>query len=43
MYERALRIYEKVLGPNHPRTTIALDNVVGLMRDLGEHEGDRHL
>jgi tetratricopeptide (TPR) repeat protein len=31
LYERALAIREQVLGPNHPETALALNNLAGLL------------
>jgi tetratricopeptide (TPR) repeat protein len=36
LFERALAIYEKVLGPEHPDTATSLDNLALLLRDRGD-------
>lgn len=36
LFERALEIYENVLGPEHPYTAVSLNNLAGLL----EHQGD---
>ncbi|MEW2611698.1 FxSxx-COOH system tetratricopeptide repeat protein [Streptomyces sp. NPDC047880] len=35
--ERALRITESALGPDHPDTALRLDNLAGSLGDLGRH------
>jgi tetratricopeptide (TPR) repeat protein len=35
LYQRALVIYETLLGPEHPRTAISLNNLAGLYRAQG--------
>ena len=32
LYQRALKIREKALGPEHPDTAISLNNLAGFMR-----------
>ena len=34
LYERALAIREKALGPEHPNTASSLNNLASLLRDL---------
>jgi tetratricopeptide (TPR) repeat protein len=36
LYERALAIQEKVLGPEHPDTTLSLNNLARLLHDQGD-------
>ncbi len=43
LYERALAIKEKVLGPEHPQTALALNNLAHLLQDQGDLEGARRL
>ncbi len=43
LYERALEIYEKVLGPEHPDTASSLNNLAGLLKDQGEYAEARPL
>lgn len=38
LYERALEIFEKVLGPEHPYTTIGLNNLALLYHEQGGYE-----
>ena len=35
LYEKALAIREKTLGPNHPDVAVSLNNLAGLYHDLG--------
>ena len=35
LYRRALSIFERALGPQHPRVGVCLDNYAGLLRKLG--------
>ena len=35
MYERALQIREKALGPEHPDTVTSLNNLAALHQDMG--------
>ena len=35
LFQRALAIYEKSLGPDHPKTAIALNNLAGLYQQQG--------
>jgi tetratricopeptide (TPR) repeat protein len=35
LYERALELRERVLGPDHPQTASSLDNLAWLLRDQG--------
>ena len=39
LYERALAIHEKVLGPEHPHTATVLNNLALLLRDEGDLAG----
>jgi len=39
LYRRALAIAEKTLGPNHPNTATALDNLAGLLESGGDVAG----
>ncbi len=34
--ERALAIYEKALGPDHPDTATSLNNLGGLLQAMGD-------
>jgi Flp pilus assembly protein TadD len=43
LFERALAIREKVLGPEHPRTADSLDNLGILLQTLGDPAGARPL
>jgi tetratricopeptide (TPR) repeat protein len=38
LYERALAIHEKALGPEHPTTARSLNNLGRLLRDLGQSD-----
>ena len=35
MYQRALSIYEKALGPEHPNVATSLENYAALLRKVG--------
>jgi hypothetical protein len=39
LFERALAIREKTLGPEHPYTAIDLNNLARVLEGLSEHEG----
>jgi Tfp pilus assembly protein PilF len=39
--ERALAIYEKTLGPDHPNTASTLNNLGGLLEEQGDLAGAR--
>ena len=41
LYQRAVKICEKVLGPEHPDTATSLNNLAGLLRDKGDFTGAR--
>jgi tetratricopeptide (TPR) repeat protein len=43
LYERALAIREKVLGPEHPNTATSLNYLGGLLKDQGDFAGARPL
>ena len=43
LYERALAICEKVLGPEHPDTATSLNNLALLLQDQGDLAGARPL
>ena len=43
LYERALAINEKVLGPDHPETATSLNNLASLLNTLGEYDAARPL
>ena len=43
LYERALAINEKALGPEHPQTALALNNLAHLLQDQGDLAGARTL
>jgi tetratricopeptide (TPR) repeat protein len=43
LYERALAIRERVLGPDHPDTASSLNNLAGLLEDQGELAAARPL
>jgi tetratricopeptide (TPR) repeat protein len=38
LYQRALEIREKVLGPQHPSVATTLNKLVGLYHQMGDHE-----
>ena len=38
LYERALAILEKALGPEHPQVAISLENYASLLRNMGRPE-----
>ena len=38
LYQRALAIYEQVLGPQHPDTASSLNNLAGLYQAQGKYE-----
>ncbi len=40
-YKRALAIYEKTLGPDHPNTALSLNNLGALLRAMGDLAGAR--
>jgi tetratricopeptide (TPR) repeat protein len=37
LYQRALAIREKALGPTHPNTAVNLSNLAELYRDMGAY------
>ena len=43
LFERALAIREKALGPEHPHTAMSLNNLALLLRDQGDFAGARPL
>jgi tetratricopeptide (TPR) repeat protein len=43
LYERALAICERVLGPDHPTTATSLNNLALLLQDQGELAAARPL
>jgi tetratricopeptide (TPR) repeat protein len=43
LYERALAIYEKIRGPEHPSTARTLSHVARLLRDQGDLAAARPL
>jgi tetratricopeptide (TPR) repeat protein len=43
LYERALAIYEQVLGPQHPNVATLLNNLAGLLHNQGEYAAARPL
>src|SRR6516162_10201987 len=43
LYERALAIREKVLGPEHPWTAESLNNLASLLQAQGDLAGSRPL
>ena len=43
LYERALAINERVLGPEHPGTAMSLNNLASLLRNQGELASARSL
>jgi hypothetical protein len=43
LYERALAICEKALGPEHPSTATSLNNLASLLQDQGDLAGARPL
>lgn len=43
LYEGALEISEKTLGPNHPATSVSLDNLAKYLSLQGEYEAARPL
>jgi len=38
MYQRALELREKVLGPEHPDVLISMNNLAGVLRHQGKYE-----
>ena len=38
MYQRALKIREKALGPEHPDTAASLNNLAALFADMGAYD-----
>jgi tetratricopeptide (TPR) repeat protein len=38
LFQRALAIQEKALGPDHPNTATFLENYTALLRQMGRHE-----
>jgi tetratricopeptide (TPR) repeat protein len=38
LYQRALTIWEKALGPDHPNTATSLNNMAGLLQSQGKYE-----
>jgi tetratricopeptide (TPR) repeat protein len=43
LFERALAIWERVLGPDHPQTAQGLNNLALLLKDQGEVDAARAL
>jgi tetratricopeptide (TPR) repeat protein len=43
LFERALAIYDKALGPEHPNSAAALNNLANLLHDQGDIAGARPL
>ena len=43
LYERALAIREKALGPEHPDTATSLDHLASLLQAQGDLNGARPL
>ena len=43
LFERALAIHEKVLGPDHPHTATSFNNLAGLLQGQGDFAGARPL
>jgi hypothetical protein len=43
LFERALTIREKALGPEHPDTAVSLNNLAGLLQAQGDLAGARPL
>ena len=43
LYERALAIFEKALGPEHPDTARSLNNLASLLQAQGDLAGARAL
>ena len=43
LYERALAIRERVLGPNHPTTATSLNNLAGLLQAEGDYAAAKPL
>ncbi len=39
LYQRALAIWEKALGPEHPNVATALENYAALLRETGRNDG----
>ena len=37
LHERALAVYEKALGPDHPNVAMGLNNLAATLSDLGRH------
>ena len=38
LYKRALAIWEKTLGPDHPNVATGLENYAALLRETGRHD-----
>lgn len=43
LYQRALEIYEKELGPDHPYVATSIENLANLCRDLGKYDQAKDL
>jgi tetratricopeptide (TPR) repeat protein len=43
IYERALRIYEMVFGPNHPHYAQTLNSLAGLAQEQGRYDEAKQL
>jgi tetratricopeptide (TPR) repeat protein len=43
LYERALAIFERVLGPEHPTTALGLNNLALLLKEQGDYKGAQPL
>jgi tetratricopeptide (TPR) repeat protein len=43
LYERALAIYKRALGPDHPNTAMVLANLASLLQAQGDLAGARRL
>jgi tetratricopeptide (TPR) repeat protein len=43
LFRRALAVMEKALGPDHPDTATALNNLAELLEDKGDHAGAERL
>jgi tetratricopeptide (TPR) repeat protein len=43
LYERAIEVFENVLGPEHPDTAASLNNLASLLQEQGDFAGARVL
>ncbi len=43
LFERALEIYEELVGPDDPELTLVLDNYAAFLHDIGKHSAAKRL